>query len=469
MTDDPRISCEFDVAPLDIGNDKQLLFDDFLTTRKQGFTTEVGSWLGREGPLIVPDKPWEDHAIYLQPAVIQLEDRLQLWYPSADEKFKFHLCYAESTDGRHWDKPECGAVEYHGNTANNIVFDGHNEVEGPIFLDPIAPPERRYKGIFIGPTMLPPGAPALHGAYSPDGIHWTWCKGDRIINWYYDSFTSAFWDTRIKKYVMYVRDNVGWTERHAPYYRAVVRAESEDFENFPLPVRVLESTEPDPQEGQLYNPGVIQYPGAANAYFAFPSAFYRLDMFDVRLFTSRDGIRFTEPRDAPFMTVGQAGCFDAMMIHIGSGCVMHEDEVWFYYAGFPGSHLVLPGALEAVEQPRWGGIGLVRMRRDGFVSQRAGREEGILLTRPFRFAGNRLQVNMNASAGGCLQVEILSAVHVPISGFTFEEADLLHGNDIRKTVTWSGNPDVSALAGQEIRLRFRGKAVDLYAFQFLNG
>jgi len=468
MINNAGASCAFDVAPLDIGTDKQLLFDDFLTTRKQGFTTEVGAPLGREGPFIVPDRPWEDHAIYLQLSVAQLEDRLQLWYPSADEKFAFHMCYAESTDGRHWVKPECGVVEYHGNTANNIVYDGHGEVVGPVFLDPTAPPERRYKGVFPGTVKFPPGALKLTAAYSPDGIHWTWCGKEGIIPWYYDTFSSVFWDPRIGKYVLYARDNVGWTERYSPYYRAVNRSESADFENFPEPVRVLESTESDPQEGQLYNPGVILYPGAANAYFAFPSPFYRLDMFDVRLFTSRDGICFTEPLDAPFLTVGPAGCFDAMMIHISSGCVIWKDEVWLYYSGFRGGHTILPGALDAVEHPRWGGVGLLRMRLDGFVSQRAGREEGTLLTRPFRFAGNRLQVNMNASAGGCLQVEILSAVHKPIPGFTMEEADLLHGNDIRKTVTWSGNPDVSALAGQEIRLRFRGKAVDLYAFQFLN-
>jgi len=50
MADDalaPHSIARFDVSPLDIGTDKQLLFDDFLTTRKQGFTTEVGTPLGQ--------------------------------------------------------------------------------------------------------------------------------------------------------------------------------------------------------------------------------------------------------------------------------------------------------------------------------------------------------------------------------------------------------------------------------------
>jgi len=457
-----------------LGSDKQLLFDDFLTDRKDGFATTMGAPLGREGPLIVPEGPWEDYFIDTKVSVVQREDRYQLWYAGMDDTFTSHLCYAQSTDGRRWEKPDCGLIEFRGGTANNIVYDGFNCVDppsyvsGPVFLDPTAPDERRYKCVFPGPALMhPQNVHTLTGAYSPDGIHWTWCGKDQIVPWYNDTYNSAFWDPRIERYVVYARDNVGWTHRGAPYYRAVNRTESADFENFPVPECVLEAGVPDPQEGQLYNPGVLLYPYVANAYFAFPSPFYRQDLLDLRLYTSRDGIRFTQPCNAPFLTLGQAGCFDASMMMVGGGCLRRGDEVWLYYAGLPGGHTTILDDLVKLEHPRWGGVGLVRMRLDGFVSQRAENEEGVLTTRPFRFSGNRLQVNMNASAGGVLRIELLSDAGAPLPGYTRAEADPLYGNDVRKTVTWSGNPDVSRLSGQDVRLRFRGKAVDLYAFQFL--
>lgn len=452
---------------VNIGDQKQLLFDDALIAHKRSFVTTVQPPLSREGPVIIPDRPWEDRAIYPWLSVVQAADRIRMWYSSADEEFRFHLCYAESTDGRCWEKPDCGVVEYRGSRANNIVYEGHGEVCGPVFLDPSAAPEQRYKGVFPGPKRIPPGAPALTGAYSPDGIHWGWCGKERIIPWYYDTFSSALWDDRIERYVLYARDNVGWTHRRAPYYRAVNRGESVDFEDFPKPERVLEANVPDPNEGQLYNPGVIKYPFAQNAYFAFPSAFYRQDMFDVRLFTSRDGVHFDEPRDAPYLTLGQAGRFDAALIAMGGGCVRMGDEVWLYYGGFPGGHSSLPHALKEVKQPHWGGVGLMCLRLDGFVSQSASRGAD-LLTKPLTFAGNTLQINMNASAGGWLKVEVAEAFGQPIPGFSVSEADPLYGNGVRKTVTWRGSSDVSGLSGKAIRLRFSGERLDLYAFQFVH-
>ena len=40
------------------------------------------------------------------------------------------------------------------------------------------------------------------------------------------------------------------------------------------------------------------------------------------------------------------------------------------------------------------------------------------------------------------------------------------GDAIEQEVRWDQGPDVSALAGQSVRLRFLMKDADLYAFQF---
>ena len=36
------------------------------------------------------------------------------------------VCYAESKDGLHWEKPSLGICEYNGSTDNNIILDAQN-------------------------------------------------------------------------------------------------------------------------------------------------------------------------------------------------------------------------------------------------------------------------------------------------------------------------------------------------------
>lgn len=116
--------------------------------------------------------------------------------------------------------------------------------------------------------------------------------------------------------------------------------------------------------------------------------------------------------------------------------------------------------------PKSGGIGRVRVRLDGFVSQDARWSGGNLITVPLKFDGKRLEVNMDANAGGCLKVELLDRARKPIPLYTGRDADWLCGNDIAKTVTWKRRGDLSRLRGRPIRLRFIGRGVKLYAFQF---
>ena len=76
---------------------------------------------------------------------------------------------------------------------------------------------------------------------------------------------------------------------------------------------------------------------------------------------------------------------------------------------------------------------------------------------------------MDASAGGWLKVELLDEELNPVNGFTERDADFIWGNDICKTVTWNGMADLSVLKGKNLRLKFIGKNLKLYAFQFIAG
>ena len=108
-------------------------------------------------------------------------------------------------------------------------------------------------------------------------------------------------------------------------------------------------------------------------------------------------------------------------------------------------------------------LGLARLRPDGFVSVRAGQEEGLLTTWPLRFQGGELRVNVDAT-GGSLKVEALTQFGKPLAGFEREACRPIEGNGTGQRVQWDGGRSLGELE-QPVRLRFILKNADLYSFQ----
>ena len=470
--------------PLALGIAKQLLFDDALVEAKEGFVTTMNPAARNNTPALAPEKPWESHGCS-NPTVILDEGVYKMWYSANGEDGTPRDCYATSTDGIHWERPNLGLIEYQGSRENNIISLDLNH--GSIFKDPSDEPERRYKcilgagkydyvSVYGGGARFrydenPPETwhyGSVGGLYSPDGIHWTPCE-KLIMPWYTDTRNVAFWDDRIQKYVAYVRWNEylrveDGAQRGSFDYRAIARSESTDFDNFPEPEKIIEPDFDDPEDadmwgGGLYDTAAVKYPLADDAYFIFTAAYYHTtDALDIQLATSRDGIHFIRWRE-PFVRLGPAGAFDSMMLYMGVGVLPIGDELRLYYTGYDQPHDKVTG-----EEYR-PAIGSALLRLDGFVSQDAGGQGGWLTTLPFTFEGNHLEVNIDGSARGWLKVEILDEGMQPLKGFTEAEADRLGGSSTTQIVTWDGKRDLSALKGQTVRLRFVGQSVKLYAFQ----
>ena len=64
-----------------------------------------------------------------------------------------------------------------------------------------------------------------------------------------------------------------------------------------------------------------------------------------------------------------------------------------------------------------------------------------------------------------MKVEIQNAAGRPVDSLSSDVA-LPPSDEIDRTVTWNGSPDVSSLAGTVIRLRITLSDGDLYAFKF---
>jgi hypothetical protein len=88
---------------------------------------------------------------------------------------------------------------------------------------------------------------------------------------------------------------------------------------------------------------------------------------------------------------------------------------------------------------------------------------GTLTTRPVRFGGRHLFVNVD-DPGGELRVEVLGQAGEVDPRFTAERCQPVTADRTLERVSWRGAEDLSPLANQPVRFRFHLKNGKLYAF-----
>ena len=107
-------------------------------------------------------------------------------------------------------------------------------------------------------------------------------------------------------------------------------------------------------------------------------------------------------------------------------------------------------------------------------------DEGRMLTRPFLFEGDRLEINCDAS-GGRLDVAILNvrtqpqiridkdgfclgAYEDPFEGISIQQFDTVCSDRVTHIATWQGKSDLTAIRGDMVRLLFVMRGAKLYSF-----
>jgi hypothetical protein len=144
----------------------------------------------------------------------------------------------------------------------------------------------------------------------------------------------------------------------------------------------------------------------------------------------------------------------------GSTLLAVGDEIRIYYGGSPMRHVRddLQHAGEIVDGQRWGIFGgLARLRRDGFVSLRAGEEVGELVTQPLILSGNPITLNACTSEDGSIRVALLDEDDNIVAG-----DDGFRGDALASGVA-IGPERLESLAGQPIRLHITCRKADLFA------
>lgn len=468
-------------APINIGSRLELMVDDHLIERMNGGARLVLHPPTPREVAIVMDKPWEGSGCGYM-TVFQDGDLYRMYYRGAhvvytlDGYHETHqevTCYAESTDGVRWVKPELGLCDFGGSKKNNIVWTGVGTHNFTPFKDanPKCKPEEQYKA-------LGSGEGGLYPFKSADGIHWSLVSDKPVITkGAFDSQNLAFWDSVRGEYREYHRD---FREG-----RDIRTCTSQDFLHWTDPVWLEYSPS---RVSELYTNQITPYYRAPHLFLGFPTRYIDrgwspsmealpdLDYRRIRAAKSqREGTAIT---DGMFMSSR-----DGLHFHVWPESFirpgLRTKYQWFYGDNYQNWGLVeTKSDLEAAPKElsmyasegshegdkNWWRRYTVRI--DGFVSVNAPLSGGELITKPLVFEGSKLLLNFSTGAAGRIRIEIQDEQGKPIPGFALDDCSEIFGDALDRVVPWKDPAALKPLAGKQVRLRFELRDADLYAFQF---
>jgi hypothetical protein len=122
-------------------------------------------------------------------------------------------------------------------------------------------------------------------------------------------------------------------------------------------------------------------------------------------------------------------------------------QLYFYFSGRNGTHCCATA----------GATGLATLRRDGFYSMDAGAAPATLTTRPVKFTGKYLFVNVK-DPQGTLQVQLL------VNGQVVATSAPLSVDSTLQALSWNGLTDLSGYAGQNVQFQFNLTNGELFSF-----
>ena len=436
---------------LEIGSRRELFTDGHLIDKIDGSVELQVQQPVPKGVSLVADKPWEGNtSAYF--TVFQDDDKYRMYYRGShwlvDEEKAAHrevTCYAESSDGITWTKPELGLYEFDGSKKNNIVWNGPGTHCFTPFKDtnPNCNPDARYKALTAD---YRDGKRGLLALQSPDGIHWKLIQDEHVITeGYFDSQNLAFWDSNRMLYVDYHRTFINGV-------RSIMTCTSKDFVNWTKPV-LLEYQEGSPNE-HLYTNAVRLYDRAPHIYIGFPTRYLPNEGSRVEplFMSSRDSINFHRysavpvvPESAPADRKGNRSNYMA------NGLLDLKTEP---------KHMSVY-ATEAYYEGPDNRIRRFQYRKDGFVALTADKSGGIVTTRLLKTTGGKLYLNYQTSEGGHIKVDVLDKDDELLPGME----SVLVGDSIDEQLIF-GKRRRTGLSAGVYRLRFSINNASVYAFRF---
>ncbi len=450
---------------------KYLLLDDRIIEEAFEAKLTLGEITKHpQNPLFGEDKPWEPRFDNVYANVIyDTEDRLyKCWYNPfiVDERVthtpleKRHpdwgnymdakpntremgVCYAYSTDGIYWEKPELGRVEFGGNKRNNILL-RHVNGAGVFKDERETDPHKRYKMFYCG-------EPQMTVTFSPDGLNWSQPLPIPEVE-AHGTHPNAFWAEALGKYV-------GITRQHADGVRLVTRTESSDFVQWTPDECVLKGP-----SSRLQAHDMIVFPTCGIYIGLLGMMVYPKDSdVDVKqhveLVWSPDTVQWNRIQEGiPFIghTPSETERFGTLPYDWGtifpSAPISLDDEIRIYYGAGNGYFF----------NWRNGYLALATLRPHGWAGYEPIQSDtpATITTQPLIFDGTSIGITADVSEGGSVLVELLDTVG---NQHTISKPICTTGTDFQ--VQWETSQDLDNLRGDQVRLRFQLRNAKLYAFQ----
>jgi hypothetical protein len=503
----------------DIAKGRTILFvDDHDVLYRSGTKRVLQPLQGHsEKALLDMARPWEVGigytSVYRDPQI----GKYQLWYQAyagaraGERRLKCVVCYAESNDGVHFERPDLDLFPYKEQKTTNIVLVSNagygDRYCCSVLVDPLEKdPARRYKMAYYDWSLDGKREePGLHVAFSPDGIRWTKHPGtllktlyggravqppfadespykeapakDNLVRktWSYPLTMSdvfdVFWDPIRQVFVLLGKFWIDGPDGGMAWKNGIARSESKDFIIWSKPQLVLVPDDHDHADVEFHGAAGFFHKGR---YFALNQVLKRREKLaiDIELLTSRDGIAWDRPfRKEFFLARSKPGLFDSRTLLSNSTPIVHGDEIRFYY----GAANVAPLDGVKSEPSQRSGVGMASLPLDRFAGlQPVAKSAQVTLRKPLENVGQVTlkpldfkgctEITLNADAAkASIRVELLNEDGYRVRGYSKDDAVVIQGDGFRHKVAWKEHDE---LPSGRYLLRFHLENATLFAVTF---
>lgn len=482
-------------------NNRMLCWDDFLIDEKEDAEVRMHKPEKRE-LVFTADQDWEGNVCGYE-SLIKVGDKYRLYYRAQNYVFrpdgsaqgnKSCFCIAESSDLKKFKRMPINKIEYDGVYHNNIYYNNNGRGRDNFAIcydeNPNCPENERFKALAMGGEHSGDDGP--HGLYmfvSGDGINFE-PRGRLPLPGSFDSYNIMFWDKETEQYYFFYRGehrtdggNIDFdvVKKERTIFREVRVSTSKDLINFEHHGELNYGEDNIPM--QFYTNHIVKYYRASDMFIGFPSRYvdrwedpenfeqmplperhkYMTDKWgregtaltDMALITSRDGYNFNK-WDEAYVTPGiearenwwYGNCFSVY------GLAETESDV----EGAPNEiSFIIPDnyRIKAIDYYRY------TTRLDGFFSWYAKFRGGDILTKPFTFIGNELEINFASSAFGDITITICDENGKELDGY---KSIRIFGDSVDRKVKFE--KELKELNEKPVRLKIHLRDCNLYSFKF---
>jgi hypothetical protein len=334
-----------------------------------------------------------------------------------------------------------------------IITDGKFDSQNLAFWDDVAGVYRAYWRSFTPPEKEgDTGIRSIRTGTSPDFINWK-VMGDLT---YEDSPLEQLYTNQVKPYHRAPHLLIGFPNRY------IERGHEHESQVDAASARIAGNEAAGNARSEHWSHAMKSLPELEHRqYRAEARERYGVGLTESLFMASRDGVHFKRWNDA-FLPPGieRPGTWNYGQQYIAWHVVETESAL----AGAPNELSMY--AVESYWTEPGSALRRYTLRLDGFVSVRAGMKGGELVTKPIRFAGDKLSLNFATSVAGSVHVEIQDENGAPLPGFSLAESAPLYGNAVDRVFVWKHGRDLAELSGRAVRLRFVLHDADIYAYRF---